>query len=293
MEIDRVSLEVSANLAKKLLGKGCSPIQRGRNNWVFENNESILTIPRHERVKDYRLRVEATKRLDNYGIPVAKILKYSPEHDSTPEYLIVEKLDGEHADLEKRTSAQRDSIHRSSGEILKAIHEIPGNQFGRFNDFLVGKNHSWISFVDQFFSNSMGRVHNVPALWEEYSTKLFEDYYTLRYKMEDLQKPSFLHADYHLNNLLFKDNKVLAVLDLDIVTSGDPSWDTGHYCHTFNIDREAGTKSFRKGYGEINEEMERLYCLVIWAKKIGSQGQNRKDALQETIPELRGILKNG
>jgi aminoglycoside phosphotransferase (APT) family kinase protein len=293
MEIDIVSLKVSKNLAKKLLGEGYSQVQRGRNNWVFENNGSILTIPRHERVKDYKLRVEATKRLDNYGIPVARILEYSPKNNSTPEYLIVEKLDGEHADLEKRTSAQRDYIHRSSGEILKAIHKIPGNKFGRLNDSLVGKNYSWISFVDHFFSDSMSRVHKVPVLWYEYSTKLFEDYYTLREKMGDLQNPSFLHADYHLNNLLFKDSKVLAVLDLDIVTSGDPSWDTGHYCHTFNIDRNAGTKSFRKGYGGVNEEMERIYCLAIWARKIGSQGQNRKDALQETIPELNRILKNG
>jgi len=288
---DIIKFHIAKSLANKLLGKTCTKVDRGRNNWVFENKNSILTIPRHERVKDYRLRVAANRMLDSHGIPVVKIMEYHEKSKETLEYLIVKKLDGEHSNLETRTEKERDSIHQSSGEVLKAIHQIQGQEYGRLDENLIGTKPDWGSFIDWFFYSSLKRVESVPDLKSEYSDMLRNEYESTKEIAKNFSSPSILHADFHMDNLFYKNDKVLAVLDLDIMSSGNPNWDTGHYCHTFNYDRKNGVKSFRKGYGqETNSKHERLYCLSIWTRKLGSQGQNRRGALKETIPELKRIL---
>jgi len=290
--MDKCSYKQANNLASNLLPEGFTSIERGKNNWVFEYGNRILMIPRHERVKSYAIRVKATQFLSSKGIPVSEILDYFPGNNETPEYLVVNKIDGEHPDLLKSTSQERERVHNSAGEILVAIHNLASLNYGRFSSDLLGEDNSWVKFTDNFFAESIERVKKSSELYAKFGRILEEEYQKGRAEIVKFSTPSFLHADFHLGNLLFKNGKVSAVLDLDIVTSGDPTWDTGHYCHTFNIDRANGVKSFREGYGRSNDFYnERLYCLMIWTRKIGSQAIQRPEALKETIPELEKILK--
>ena len=48
----RLTLEEAEDLAYKKLGPKFSRIDKGLNNWVFKNKNRLLTITRHERVKD-------------------------------------------------------------------------------------------------------------------------------------------------------------------------------------------------------------------------------------------------
>lgn len=290
--MDKCSYEQAHKIAYRLLPAGFDSIERGRNNWVFEYGDRILMVPRHERVKSYTIRVKATQFLSSNGIPVSKILDYSPENNGTPEYLIVKRVDGEHIDILKSTLLERERIHRSAGEILDSMHNLTTLGYGRFNPDLIGEDSSWIAFTDNFFAESIGRVKKSPELYAKFGRILEDEYQKGRVDIIKFSMPSFLHADFHLGNLLFKNGQISAVLDLDIVTSGDPNWDTGHYCHTFNVDRINGVKSFREGYdGHNSPHKERLYCLMIWARKIGSQAIQRPEALKETIPELEKILR--
>lgn len=289
--MDRYSYEQAYKLASNLLPKGFTSIERGRNNWVFEYGDRILTIPRHERVKNYSVRVNATQFLHSNGIPVSEILDYSPENNETPEYLLVRRIDGEYIDLLKSTSLERERSHRSAGEILGAMHNLSCLRYGRLKTNLIGENDSWVDFTDKFFTESIWRVKKSPELYFRFGGTLEEEYQKGRNNLMNLSLHFFLHADFHLGNLLFKNGQVSAILDLDIVSSGDPSWDSGHYCHTFNIDRINGVRSFRLGYNNVHDLVrERLYCLMIWARKIGSQVMQRPEALKETIPELEKIL---
>lgn len=290
--MDRYSYGQANEIALKLLPSGFTQIERGRNNWVFESGESILTIPRHERVKNYAIRVKATQFLAAQGIPVAEILDYSPEKEDLPEYLLVKKVEGANINLLVSSQKERKKVHQSAGEVLQAIHNLSCSGYGRLDKNLIGENKSWVNFTDDFFSESMRRVKLSPELYNRFGKLLEEEYRTGRPKITNSYQRSFLHADFHLGNLLFKDEKVSAVLDLDIVSSGDSCWDTGHYCHTFNVDRTNGVESFRKGYNRPEDlGKERLYCLMIWTRKIGSQAVQRPDALKETIPELEKILR--
>ena len=290
--MDKYSHEQAHEVAVRLLPRGFTPIERGRNNWVFEHGSKILTIPGHERVKSYAIRVKATQFLSSNGIPVSEILDYSPETNGTPEYLVVNRVDGEHPDLLKSTSLERERVHRSAGEVLNAIHNLASLRYGRFNPDLLGEDSSWVEFTDNFFAESIKRVKRSSELYSRFGRLLEEEYQKGRADIVNFSAPSFLHADFHLGNLLFKNGQVSAVLDLDIVTSGDPNWDSGHYCHTFNVDRANGVKSFREGYGQPSDpNKERLYCLMIWTRKIGSQAVQRPEALKETIPELEKILR--
>lgn len=287
-----VTKEKATQLAKRVLRSNFSAIDKGMNNWVFERGDRILTIPRHERVKGYGIRVAATRKLESAGIPIASIIEYAPGQNGISEYLIVEKIDGENVDLSQKTASQRESIHQSAGETLKAIHSISGEGFGRFDKYLIGQHSSWIDFVDSFFEDSFQRLERDNLLLAEYGSLLRTEYKRSRDEALEVRTGSFLHADYHLGNLLIRNKRVVAVLDLDIVTSGDPPWDIGHYYHTFNVDREEGMEAFRRGYGtNRNQTNERLYSLAIWTRKIGSQVIDRPEALKESLPELKKILE--
>jgi aminoglycoside phosphotransferase (APT) family kinase protein len=290
--MDKYSYEQAHKVASRLLPMGFISIERGRNNWVFGYENRILMIPRHERVKSYAIRVKATQFLSSKGVPVSEILDYSSGNNGNPEYLVVNRVDGEHPDLLKSTSLERERVHRSAGEILSTIHNLASLRYGRFNPDLLGEDSSWIEFTDNFFAESIKRVKKSSDLYAKFGRLLEEEYQKGRAEIVNFSVPSFLHADFHLGNLLFKNGQVSAVLDLDIVTSGDPNWDSGHYSHTFNVDRTAGVKSFREGYsGSNSSSKERLYCLMIWTRKIGSQAVQRPEALKETIPELEKILR--
>ncbi|MEK6893295.1 MAG: aminoglycoside phosphotransferase family protein [Nanoarchaeota archaeon] len=290
--MDRYTYKQAYELAVRLLPQGFAQIERGRNNWVFEYAERVLTIPRHERVRDYSVRVNAMRFLLNRGIPVSEVLDYSLERNGTPEYLIVKKIAGGHVQLLSSTLSEREMIHQSAGEILREIHNLNSLMYGRLNRDLVGEDRSWSDFIDNFFAESLRRVKLSHQLYQRFGASLEEEYQKGRDSLPTLSPPSFLHADFHLGNLLFKNGRVSAVLDLDIVSSGDPSWDTGHYCRTFNFDRIRGVEDFRKGYGKTGDLIkERLYCLIIWARKIGTQAVQRPEALNETIPELERIFK--
>jgi len=291
--MDKVSFQKAFALASKLFDENFVQVQRGLNNWVFEDSGRILTIPRHERVKNYNIRVSATRKLLSAGVPVADILEHAPENEERPEYLFVKKVEGSNVNLAELSSSERESVHCSAGQVLKLIHSIREVEgYGRFDSSLIGKNDSWLDFLDSFFEESLRRLDKNKTFWDKYANILIKEYEKGKILIEPFSNPSFLHADFHLGNLLFKNEKVVAVLDLDLVTSGDINWDTGHYCHTFNIDRERGIKSFRRGYGNsFNPEAERLYSLMIWIRKIGSQSIQRQYALKETIPELERIIR--
>ena len=287
-----LSFEQSLKLAKYLLGNNLSHLEIGKNNWVFDGGNRILMIPKHKRVRDYKIRIRATQELISYGIPVPRVLEYSPKKEDFPEYLIVEKINGEHIRLSRITEKERSSIHESAGEILREIHQIPCEGFGRLDASMIGTSISWKDFTDSFFMESLKRLSKTEYLFKKYGEKVQEEYERGLENIINLSKPNFLHADYHIENLLFKSGRVVAVMDLDIVSGGDQAWDTGHYCHTFNFDRLNGSTSFRKGYGNnMDYERERIYLIIIWTRKIGSQAIDRPDSLNETIPEFEKILR--
>ncbi len=289
--MDQISLENAANLATSVLGSEAEQIKQGRNNWVFKKNKRILTIPRHPRVKGYAIRVAAAKKLEKNEIPVTKILDYSFSPQYNSEYLVVEEMEGMPANLAQLTSQERQTAHQEAGEILRRIHQISVDGYGRLDENLRGTSHSWKEFIKKFFNESLGRVKRSENLWEKYGLRLEETYNASQMYLETVESSSFLHADFHLGNLLFNNGRIVGVLDLDIVTGGDVFWDTGHYCHTFNVDRETGVKAFRRGYNfPIESSKERLYSLIIWTRKIGSQALDRPEALKETLPELEKIL---
>ena len=115
--------------------------------WVFDGGDRILTIPRHKRVRDYKIRVRATQELISYGIPTPRVLEYSPKKEDLSEYLIVEKINGEHVNLSKKGKKERDIIHKSAGEILKEIHQIPCEGFGRLDALMIGTSNYWKEFI--------------------------------------------------------------------------------------------------------------------------------------------------
>ena len=238
------------------------------------------------------MRVASTIKLEYEGISVPKIIEYSGHNVDSQEYLVVENLNGENVNLSTKFPNERDKIHQSAGKILRKIHDIKTEGFGRLNSEMMGGFNKWADFIDFFFGDSFSRLRESQLYLDRYGDIIQAEYEKARKNLNFNQSGKFLHADFHLGNLFFKDNQVAGVLDLDIVSSGDPNWDTGHYCRTFNVDRTRGVKAFREGYGSnYNPESERFYNLIIWTRKIGSQAKSRPEALGETVQEFERILR--
>ncbi|MEM4240290.1 MAG: aminoglycoside phosphotransferase family protein [Candidatus Woesearchaeota archaeon] len=282
--------------AQKILGKKDITLAPfGRNNWVFLTEDLVLTIPKDPRVKSYGIRVAAMQFLSKNGIPTTEVVKYSSEKSEYPfEYLIIKRLDAHPIDIALLSSSDRLNVHRNSGKTLASIHKLQAQSFGRLDEQLKGSHASWADFVNSFFTKSLDELCKHDNIKNAYATRIKDRYNLLKPVLQRTKTPCFLHGDYHIGNLLFKNLEVAGVLDLDIVMSGDQYWDIAHYQHTFNIEREQGMAEFRRGYDlEEDPAREQLYALVLWTKKAASQSTKRPEALKETLPELERILRGG
>ena len=264
----------------------------GRNNWVFLTNELVMSIPRNGNKIQYNIRVAATKKLMEHNIPTTDVVDYNNKNGI--EYIITKKIEGSNIDLNKISLNERNELHFNTGKILKNVHSIKTESFGRMDEKSIGTSKTWKKFVENYFLESMNRVYKTKFLVDKYGRKIESSFTNNLNLCDTVNNPSFLHGDYHLGNLLFKNNRVSALLDLDIVTSGDTAWDIGHYSRTFNKSRKEGMKHFRKGYGgEYDLKREDFYSLIIWTRKIGTQALTRPKALKESILEIEKILYKG
>jgi aminoglycoside phosphotransferase (APT) family kinase protein len=276
-------------IAREKLGSDIETLTAGRNNWVFANHDRVINIPKNEHKIDYGVRAAVTQILINAQIPTLDVIEYQ---SAKLHYIITKRKSGSSIRLADISDKDQESVHAQTADILRRIHEIKIEGYGRINSLGIGTNKSWSEFIDSFFSTSITRLYASKDLWIMFGSILENEFAKNRNIASDVKRGRLLHADYHIGNLLFNNLNLEAVMDLDIAASGDPWYDIAHYSRTFNINRKKGMATFYEFYGTIPQpEKERFYALVIWARKIASQGENRQDALKETIPEMQKIIK--
>jgi len=256
-------------------------IQSGRNNWVYQTNDLVVSIPRTQRVNSYAIRYAAARHLERHAVPVPRVVKYSQ----------VEGIDVLVAERIRAFPSYGENRHRNAGVILRQIHRAPSYGWGRLNAGLVGTSPSWVDFIDDYFNTSLSRVNAHPDL-DKLSHVLREQYSRLLPLIHIPTSPSFLHADFHPGNMLYDGDTIAAVLDLDIVSSGPKEWDIGHYCFTCKDDPQHARAALLEGYGDASDQISELfYAMCIWTRKVGSQYRDRPDAFTESSDTLVTILE--
>jgi aminoglycoside phosphotransferase (APT) family kinase protein len=162
-------------------------------------------IPRQARLID---------ALHRRGLPVPAVLCTSdrPVVDGRPFYLL-EAVDGERVEQVIGT-VPNEGIAAPAVEALKQLQRVPvaesgiGDETPATLDYEIGR---WTWLMDRAPAELTGDAPAVAAL--------------LRASPPAERPPVLVHGDYHYGNMLFRDGRVVAVLDWEIAQIGQPLLD--------------------------------------------------------------------
>ena len=284
----RITIEDAFKIVRQIDRDIYKHIPIGRNNFVFLSKNKCISIPKDQEKIRYDIRAAAMRYLQEHSIPTTELLSHGI-HEGI-EYIITKKIDAQNIDVTSLSLAEQINVHEQCALVAHKLHELKTNGYGRLNQGLTGPYTKWSEFVIDFFESVMKRLYTTDILRDKFSRLLNEKFSAMSYLLED-QQIAFLHGDYHIGNILFKKGELKALIDLDIVMNGDIYWDLGHYVRTFKGDRSKGLDAFSHAYGEWNIDKANYYAMIIWTRKLASQGESRPEAFNETIPEMERILK--
>jgi aminoglycoside phosphotransferase (APT) family kinase protein len=172
----------------------------------------------HDMRREYRV----LRALHPTGFPVPQTLAYCDDPDviGAPFY-VMEYVDGTlyrtGADLAKADP----SLGYALADTLSRLHEVEPEEvglgdFGRPEGFLERQLRRWRKQLEASYSRPL------PG-----ADELFE---RLEKTLPAQQKSAIVHGDFRLDNVIVRHNTIVAVLDWEMSTLGDPLTDLGITC---------------------------------------------------------------
>lgn len=187
------------------------------------------------------------RALSEAGLPAPRILGLSDEPvvGGRP-YVLMEQIQGERIELVVGTVPDR-QLAASAVEVLKAIHAVPLEHTGIGHEEpqpLEAELMRWGWLMERAPEELTGRA---PVLGG-----------TLASQRPEPRQPTLVHGDYHYGNMLFRDGRVVGVLDWEIAQLGQPLLDLA----CLSVVAKAGrTGAGVPGGGHIDVEDEDLLAL--------------------------------
>ena len=188
-------------------------------------------------------------------------------------------------------------IFRECGVLLKKMHGIKGEKFGRLSNIVAGKGFdSWYEAL----KNELDELFTVADLYNVYTDVIKEKAYAfLKERKELLNKvttPSLIHCDLWSGNVLVNlENgayNVKAIIDGDRAMFGDSYYDIATEWMM--------TKEFMEGYGEVNcpyneeekKEVKTVYSLIqaLMDAYIWSVEYDNKEAFERNFNIVKKLL---
>lgn len=133
-------------------------------------------------------------------------------------------------------------------DTLKKLHEIPILEgYGpKTFDYCKRQVMTWSR------QYQMSKTSEIPTM-DQLTQQLFED-------LPKQEKLTIIHGDYKLDNVIFhpKENKILAVIDWELSTIGDPLCDLGYFAMSFHLPKEMPLRvNEGKGIPQLKELTQR------------------------------------
>ncbi|XP_004595440.2 acyl-CoA dehydrogenase family member 10 [Ochotona princeps] len=275
MEIARGSLE---KYLKNLLGtQGTGPLEllqfdHGQSNPTYyiqlhghqlvlrKKPPGTLLPSAHAVEREFRV----MKALASAGVPVPKVLDLCEDSSvlGTPFYLM-EYCPGrvyKDPSLPGLEPSQRRAIYTAMNRVLCQIHSVDPEavglqDYGKQGDYVARQVQTW---TRQYRASE---TSTIPAM-----ERLIE---WLPLHLPHQQRTTVVHGDFRLDNLLFHPEKteVLAVLDWELSTLGDPLADVAYSCMAHYL---PSSFPLLRGFSDLDrvqlgipaaEEYFRMYCL--------------------------------
>jgi aminoglycoside phosphotransferase (APT) family kinase protein len=162
-------------------------------------------------------------------IPVPEVVALDSSKSLAPyDYLILTKVPGRAVidswpDL---SPEERSHIAYTAGVYLATIH---GYQFDGFNllfELAAGKSEAnWAGYIADFYDTYGGNARDNGALPAETLERMERVIHRMQPLLATVARGTFVHGDYHFENVLQADGVITGVIDFEWALCGDPAWD--------------------------------------------------------------------
>lgn len=229
---------LAAYLARNIGVEGpltITPVMGGQSNPTFfvetptrkmvlrKRPSGVLAPSAHAVDREYRVQ----KALEGSDVPVARMLLYCDDPDIIgTAFYMMERVDGRiFADsaMAAAPQAERCEMYRSAARVLAAIHGIDIDaaglgDYGRRGGFFERQLKRWSQQWE------MSKAEDDPDMERLIAW--------LRGNLPAEEETTLTHGDFRIGNLIFHptEPRVIAVLDWELSTLGDPLADLAHSC---------------------------------------------------------------
>jgi aminoglycoside phosphotransferase (APT) family kinase protein len=202
----------------------------GVNNPAFViNNTHVIRFDGliNEGLSRFHGEQSAYDHLRQVGIPCPQVIAIDDSKSLVPyDYMIMTKAEG--APLldswPSLTPDQQRDVAFEAGYLLARMHTVRLPQFGR----LYGTERvfdSWYAHIRDVFERYGQEALDAQLLPQALYDRIHAILVAHRSIFESVRQPHLVHWDYHLGNLLQREGKITAVLDLEWALGGDPTHD--------------------------------------------------------------------
>lgn len=214
----------------------------GQNNRIYFVNETyairfdtLYTLD-NKRETNHRFGGEAWlfKALSAvHGIPVPHFVALDTSCTIAPcEYLITSRLPGDNliARWQHMDENERRRLVGAAAEALATLHNtpVPFTRWGNVSDIVADKAGgfpSWRAYVENFYRYYAEEAARKEALSLATLATLKRRFSEVQPTLDAVQTPSFVHNDYHWENILYDGDQLTGIVDWEWSVVGDPSLD--------------------------------------------------------------------
>ncbi|MGL4450877.1 MAG: phosphotransferase family protein [Sarcina sp.] len=189
-----------------------------------------------------------------------------------------------------------EDVYEELGKLIKKVHEIKGEKFGRIRDVKYGNGFElWSEFLESEMNEALDKCLKLNLLDELEIRKYREVIGRYEEMLDEITDKSLVHADFWIGNVLVSKVdgkvKVAAIIDGDRALYGDSEFDFRGEWIT--------EKAFYIGYGNTEEidkkvKIRRLIYMLIHTIRsiyIWKAEYNNDDMSEKEVINARGIFE--
>jgi len=246
----------------------------------------VLKKPKNESYFRNIREVIACQKFQELDIMVPTVIYWDEE------ILIETFIEGAQLDQLDLDKNLQNEIFYELGKILRKIHSIPAQGFGKIkSNELVGEVSNLVEYYDSGFLHHLRNLEET-KLYSPEDIQNINNYYETKKKQVDVNNSVLLHADYADSNIILTPNQEIALIDFADLSAGNPMQDYAYMYETYN-----GTQAFQAlldGYQDFKlEEIEFFtFCRFLWLIPMKWKENNESERLQKMLVLFSSMWKN-
>lgn len=230
-----------------------------------------------------------------YGIPASTVLHLDTSKTVIDrDFMVVERIDSVPLSDSSIPEACKADLLLECGRLVRKLHTIKGQQFGRLAKIVTGQGHdNWYDAMAAEFRDVFTKADELQVFDSSLRDRVFAFLNCRRAALEAVKAPRLAHCDLWAGNILVQkvngSYSLCAIIDGDRAAFGDPALDIATGWIT--------TPEFLEGYGPAGDdplavERSKVYSLFftlqdayIWKVEYG-----REDIFAENLSRLDEML---